>query len=100
MEMRYKIREGIVMTHVCGVHMMVPLRVLREQKIPIRKIPNAIAMAIQMFSKGMSEQGTIDFIAVMSRNADKALLREKLFEAMEKLCEAGYLVKEEENPKQ
>ena len=91
--MKYRIREGIVMAHVCGAHLLVPLRILREEKLPIRRVPRGIALTIDMLSKDMSEQGIIDFISLLGRMLDKELVKEKLNEALETLTEAGYLIK-------
>lgn len=96
--MKYRIREGIVLTSVCGVSILVPLRVLREEKLPIRRVPRGIAMAIGMFSKNLSEQGIVDFLSLLGKMPDKVLVKEKLYEALETLCEAGYLVKVDEEP--
>ncbi len=96
--MQYRIREGIVQTSVCGVSLLVPLRVLRDENLPIRRVPKGIALAISMLSKNVSEQGIVDFLSLLGRMPNKTLVKEKLYEALETLCEAGYLVKVDKEP--
>ena len=91
--MQYRIREGIVQTSVCGVSLLVPLRVLRDEKLPIRRVPKGIALAISMLSKNVSEQGIVDLLSLLGRMPDNTLVNEKLHEALETLAQAGYLVK-------
>ena len=91
----YRLREGIVLTNVCGTPLLVATRKLWEEKLPIRRIPKGVALAIPMLSKGVSLQGIVSFMVMLSKTKDQTELSKKLTLELEKLCQEGYLIKTE-----
>lgn len=91
----YRLREGMVLTNVCGTPLLVSTRKLWEEKLPIRRIPKGMAVAIPMLSKGVSLQGLVNFMAMLSKTKDQTELSKKLTLELEKLCQEGYLTKTE-----
>lgn len=93
--MMYRLREGMVLTQVCGAPLLVATRKLWEEKLPIRRIPKGVALAIPMLSKGVSLQGIVSFMTLLSKTKDPKELGKKLSLELDKLCQEGYLIKVE-----
>ena len=93
--MMYRLREGMVLTQVCGAPLLVATRKLWEEKLPIRRIPKGVALAIPMLSKGVSLQGVVSFMTILSKTKKTKELSKKLSLELEKLLQEGYLIKVE-----
>lgn len=91
----YRLREGMVLTNVCGTPLLVATRKLWEEKLPIRRIPKGVALTIEMLNKGISAQSALNFISFLNKEHDKTLINKKLTLELEKLCQEGYLTKTE-----
>ena len=89
----YRLREGMVLTQVCGAPLLVATRKLWEEKLPIRRIPKGVALAIPMLSKGVSLQGVVSFMTILSRTKNPKELSKNLSLELDKLCQEGYLIK-------
>lgn len=93
----YRLREGMVLTNVCGTPLLVATRKLWEEKLPIRRISKGVALAIPMLEKGISLQGILSFLSILNKEHDKTLINKKLTLELEKLYQEGYLTKKTEN---
>ena len=91
----YRLREGMVLTNVCGTPLLVATRKLWEEKLPIRRIPKGVALAIPMLSKGVSLQGVVSFMTILYKTKKPQELSKNLSLELEKLLQEGYLIKVE-----
>lgn len=91
----YRLREGMVLTQVCGAPLLVPTRKLWEEKLPIRRVQKGVALAIPMLSKGVSLQGIVSFMTMLSKTKNPQELSKNLSLELEKLLQEGYLIKVE-----
>ena len=91
----YRLREGMVLTQVCGAPLLVATRKLWEEKLPIRRVQKGVALAIPMLNKGVSLQGVVSFMTILSRTKNPQELSKNLSLELEKLLQEGYLIKVE-----
>ena len=94
--MKYKVREGIVLIHVCGEHLLVASRAVWPEVKMIRHLPKVTAMCWDLLSKGADEKKIAMFIATLMKKPLPEV-EEKLALLWEELYKAGYLVKNEED---
>ena len=83
----------MVLTQVCGTPLLVATRKLWEEKLPIRRVQKGVALAIPMLNKGVSLQGIVSFMTILSKTKDPKELSKNLSLELDKLCQEGYLIK-------
>lgn len=97
--MKYKVREGIVLIHVCGEHLLVASRAVWPEVKMIRHLPKVTAMCWDLLSKSVDEKKIAVFIATLMKKPMPEV-EEKLVQLWEELYKAGYLVKVAEESKE
>ena len=85
----------MVLTQVCGAPLLVATRKLWEKKLPIRRVQKGVALAIPMLNKGVSLQGIVGFMTMLSKTKKPQELSKNLSLELDKLCQEGYLIKVE-----
>ncbi len=93
--MKYKVREGIVLIHVCGEHLLVASRAVWPEVKMIRHLPKTTAMCYALLSQGADEKKIAMFMATLMKKTLPEV-EEKLAQLWEDLYKAGYLEKNEE----
>ena len=94
--MNYKVKEGIVLVHVCGEHLLVASRTVWPDVKMIRHLPKVTAMCWDLLSRGADEKKITMFIATLMKKPLPEV-EEKLAQLWEDLYKAGYLEKNEED---
>ncbi|MBR3013432.1 MAG: hypothetical protein IKH69_00200 [Bacteroidaceae bacterium] len=93
--MKYKVREGIVLIHVCGEHLLVASRAAWPEVKMIRHLPRIPALCWDLLSRGADEK-TIAIFVVSLLKRPLAEVKIKLDALWEEMYNAGYLIKVEE----
>ena len=93
--MKYKTRKGIVHIPVGGEHLLVSTRELWPEVKMFRHIPKSTALCWDMLSRGADDQKVAAIMLVLTHRPLKEI-QEGISQLWEKLYQAGYLEKIEE----
>lgn len=95
MAVMYKVREGIVLVHICDAFILTGTRAVWHVFPHLRQIPESTALCVHLLQKGMRQEQIAEHIAKLYE-VPFVEVKEKLTLLWEDLCQAGYLVKIEE----
>ena len=95
--MRYKTKKGIVLTSVCGQHILVAAKKAREEGCPyITQINDTAAGCWHLLEDGSTEDELTSYLIEEYEIADAAPVRDDVMKLLENLSETGYLTASEE----
>ncbi|MBO4848192.1 MAG: hypothetical protein J5586_03465 [Clostridia bacterium] len=97
--MKYKLREGIVQTKICGVFLLVPTRAASESCPHIQKVGLLLYSAIELLERGEPIEKIYQMYQILTKKSDEEV-RELVDGQLETLREKGFLVAAEDDHEQ
>lgn len=92
--MKYKVRPGIELLHVCGVHMLVGTRATWDVCPHVKQLTKGSALAWSMLAKGTEPHIIAGAMAFFARKPQKEM-EAQLATFIQQLVDNGYLIEEE-----
>ena len=92
--MKYKVRPGIELLHVCGVHMLVGTRATWDVCPHVKQLTKGSAMAWSMLAKGTEPHIIAEAMAFFARKPKKEM-EAALTTLIQQLVANGYLIEDE-----
>ena len=98
--MKYQAREGVVLTKLCGMNVLIPSRVAFEHCRTMLRLPLLWAVTYEGLAKGKSMEETIKVHEILTRKPREEVVR-RLNQFYEDLAEKGFVVRcPEEDPEE
>ena len=89
--MRYKPRPGVVLTKICGVHLLVPTREASVECPNISRLSLLGIAAWDVVTNNRSIQDLYRMQQILSRT-DEASAKEYVDAFLQKMCDNGFLI--------
>ena len=90
--LKYKPRPGVVLTKMCGVYFLIPLRCVTEVCKGIQPISLIWMMFWRIVEQGKPLEIFVNGYQVISRKSEQEILAE-IESKCEEFCEQGYMIR-------
>ena len=95
--MKYRAREGVVLTKLCGMNVLIPTRAVFPYCHSIQQLPLLWAVTFEGLAKGKSLEETIRVHEILTRKSREEILQ-RLETFYEDLVEKGFAIRCQEEP--
>ena len=92
--MKYKVRPGIELLHICGVHMLVGTRATWDVCPHVKQLTKGSALAWSMLAKGTEPHVIAEAMAFFARKP-KVEMEASVITLIQQLVANGYLIEDE-----